>query len=352
MISDLISKYYESATLEVPEDLPQREVAIQTLDGKMVRHKAVKDVRELNVLASKLRAAHLYVSTASYMIPDAPKMEEKGWLRADLLFDIDVDHFEGCESEEVLCGDKIVSKDECEKGKGVSMVPQGCLERGLDHVRRLIEVMDRYFGVPREYAEVHFSGNRGFHVVYRNTNYDNVDSDVRREIVDFIVGNQLNLEAIMCFEKGCVPPSPKDPGWRGRIGKHLERLSYEEAERAVEMEKVLVDEQVTVDTSRLLRVPGSLHGKTGLMVIKINPFREFSITEELSPFHGYEFMFISKVEGCLRVFGRRICLRKGERSVFDGAVAVYLALKGLGELTNPPRGLFGRAKNRRFKGRP
>ncbi len=352
MISDLISKYYESAILEVPEDLPQREVAIHTLDGKMVRHKAVNDVKELSLLASRLKAAHLYVSAASYMVPDAPKMEEKGWMRADLLFDIDVDHFEGCESEEVLCNDKIVKKDECEKGKGVSMVTQGCLERGLDHVRRLINVMERYFGVPRDLAEVHFSGNRGFHVVYRGTKYDTVDSDVRREMVDFIVGNQLNLEAIMCFERGCAMPSPKDPGWRGRIAKHMETLSREEAERAVELEKILIDEQVTVDTSRLLRVPGSIHGKTGLMVVKINPYKGFQIRENLSPFHGTEFEFVSKVEGCLHVFGKKVCLRKGVKEVFDGAIAVYLALKGLGELAYPKGSLSRARKKRRFERRP
>ncbi len=348
MLSDLVSKYYQSAVLEVPEDLPQREVAIQTLDGKMVRHKAVNDVRELSALASKLKAAHLYVSVASYMVPDAPRMEEKGWMRADLLFDIDVDHFEGCESEEVLCKDKIVKKDDCEKGKGVSMVSQGCLNRGLEQVRKLIGVMDRYLGVPKELAEVHFSGNRGFHVVYRNTKYDKADSDVRRELVDFIVGNQLNLEAIMCFERGCTLPSPMDPGWRGRIARHIERLSYEEAERAVELERILIDEQVTVDTSRLLRVPGSLHGKTGLMVVKIDPFKEFTITEGLSPFHGKEFIFVSDVDGCLKVFEKRVCLRKGERATFDGAIAVYLALRGLGKIADPPRGLFRRAKKRRL----
>ncbi|ALU12691.1 hypothetical protein EYM_06490 [Ignicoccus islandicus DSM 13165] len=336
----MFSKYYSKAKLEPPDDLPEREVALQTFSGVMIRHLAVRSVEELRKIVIEKKGAHLFVSTASYEDPGAPSMDEKGWKRADLQFDIDVDHFEGCKGDYKICKDEVVPVNEDCEGKVIGIVPERCIERGFEEVKKLEKVLKKYLSI--ENFEIHFSGNRGFHLIARGTPYDFEGSDLRREIVDFVTGNLFDLGKI-CIKSNCVIPKSWEPGWRGRLGEALELMlpsglkTWSEVddpkgvlERAFELAKVDVDEQVTVDTSRLLRVPGSLHGKSGLRVVKV--YSNFSYGPHLSPFHGLETYVQAKYSIDMKVFGERIVLSKGEKASFDGAIGVMLALRGLVEL--------------------
>ncbi len=333
-------EYYKRAPLDPPEDLEDREIALHTFDGKMIRHLSAPTVEDLRELILSKKPAHVYISTASYDAPDAPRMEEKGWRRADLQFDIDVDHFEGCQPRYKVCGDDVVDvKENCE-GKPVPIVPESCIERGLEEAKKLISVLKKYLGVREESVELHFSGNRGFHVIARGTPYDDQGSDVRREISDFISGNKFMMESI-CTEPNCVIPSPDDPGWRGRIGEALRKLLPSNAKlwrdingdpeeflsKAFLISKIDIDEQVTVDTSRLLRLPGSLHGKSGFRVVKVDG--RFKYGPHLSPFYKMNVLVEANYNIDIPLFGKRISLKKGEKAELDGAIAVYLALKGL-----------------------
>jgi len=338
----MFMSYYKKAIFHLPEDLDQREVALHTFDGKMIRHLSVTSEEELRDLIISKKPAHVYVSTASYEIPDAPTMDEKGWKRADLQFDIDVDHFEGCQSKYKICGEQIVpSKENCE-GKPVPIVSESCIEKGYEEVLKLQRVLERYLGIPKESMEIHFSGNRGFHLIARNTAYDDQGSDVRREIVDFVIGNHLTED--WCLEPSCVIPRPGDPGWRGRIGEALTKLlprgvilwrdinkdPEEMISKAKLIAKIDVDEQVTVDTSRLLRVVGSLHGKSGMKVSKVE--NDFRYGPHLSPFYKHDVLVKSKYYINVDVLGFKVSLKKNETAELDGSVAVYLGLRGLLEI--------------------
>jgi len=337
----MIWDYYSSAELDAPADLPQREVATQTYDGKMIRHMSVNDVDELRRLVISKKGIDLYVSTASYQNPSAQTMEAKGWLRADLQFDIDVDHLPGCGPPYKVCGDDLVSASEGCAGEPVGIVPVECLHGGFEQALKLVRVLKKYFGVDEGDVEVHFSGNRGFHVLARNTPYDGADQAVRREIVDFVTGDLLKKDSF-CLDPDCLLPRPEDPGWRGRLGEALASLLPEglsrwgevdepEAlfERALAYAKIEVDKQVTVDTSRLMRVPGSVHRKSALMVKKI---KKFVWDETLSPFVGYETTIKSLYNIDLDVLGKRVKLKKGERASLGGPQGAFLASKGLVEI--------------------
>ena len=335
----MVRNYYKNADFEVPEDFEKRELAIQTFDGKMIRHMAVSDLEDMRKTVLSKGAVDVYLSTASYENPDAPTMDSKGWLRADLQFDIDVDHFEDCKPRLKVCNDQLVPiEEECE-GKPLQLVTKDCLMRGFYLAKKLVHVLDKYFAISKEMVEIHFSGNRGFHVIARNTPYDESGSDVRREIADFILGNQLKRDNF-CLKKDCVIPTPDDPGWRGRVGEELERLlphqvqlwgqvenAKELLEKAIESAKIDIDSQVTVDTSRLMRVPGSLNRKSMLMVKKV--WKTFKYDVDLSPFKDYEVLVKAKVDMDLEVFHGKIRLRKGEVTELDGARGTLLAAKGL-----------------------
>jgi len=335
----MVKSYYKEAYFEVPEDYEKREFAIQTFDGKMIRHMAVNDLEEMRKTILSKGAIDVYLSTASYENPDAPSMDSKGWLRADLQFDIDVDHFEDCKPKLKICDDQLVPiEEECE-GKPLQLVTKECLMKGFYLAKKLVHILEKYFAISKEMVEIHFSGNRGFHVIARNTPYDESGSDLRREMADFILGNQLKKENF-CLKKDCIIPMPDDPGWRGRVGEELERLlphqvqlwgqvenAEELLERAIESAKIDIDLQVTVDTSRLMRVPGSINRKSMLVVKKV--WKSFKYDVNLSPFKDYEVLVKAKVNFELDVFYKRIKLRKGEIAELDGARGAFLAAKGL-----------------------
>ncbi|ABU82037.1 DNA primase small subunit [Ignicoccus hospitalis KIN4/I] len=337
----MILDYYKEARFEVPEDLSQREVAVQTVDGGMVRHMSASDVEELRSIVLKKRGLDVYVSTASYRDPAAPSMEAKGWLRADLQFDIDVDHAPGCGPAYKVCGETVVPSSADCAGDPLPLLPKECLYFGFERATKLIDVLEKYFGVEREKVELHFSGNRGFHVVARDTQYDAADQTLRREVVDFIVGDLLIKEKF-CLKENCFVPKPDEPGWRGRLGEALSKLLPERVrlwgevddpealfERALSSAKIDVDKQVTVDTSRLLRVLGSVNRKSALVVKRVDKFVwDFS----LSPFVSYVTLVRSRYNFKLDVLGKHVSMKKGEVGELPGPAGAYLAAKGLVEI--------------------
>jgi len=64
-----------------------------------MRHMAFPSRAALKKYLVEQTPAHAYYSTAYYEKPDAPTMSEKSWLGADLLFDLDADHVEGAKGQ-------------------------------------------------------------------------------------------------------------------------------------------------------------------------------------------------------------------------------------------------------------
>lgn len=61
----------------------------------MMRHMAFPSRAALKKYLVEQTPSHAYYSSAYYEKPDAPTMPKKSWLGADLLFDLDADHVEG-----------------------------------------------------------------------------------------------------------------------------------------------------------------------------------------------------------------------------------------------------------------
>jgi DNA primase small subunit len=122
-----------------------------------------------------------------------------------------------------------------------------------------------------------------------------------------------------------------DPGAVGRgRARGLRRLGP----RLIEKLITHIDEVVTMDVHRLIRMPNSLHGKTGLRVTKLSP-------SELE--RGVEYVVDKAVvfrRGSLTIRLReRPPVRRVLGEVIDGDVAklptylaVYLLMSGWGEL--------------------
>jgi len=90
----------------LPGDIIRREFAFQPFGlESYIRHISFKDEASLRMYIKSKTPKHAYHSVAIYELPEAPSMEEKGWLGSDLLFDLDLDH-------PGLCGSQVID-DHC-----------------------------------------------------------------------------------------------------------------------------------------------------------------------------------------------------------------------------------------------
>lgn len=313
LIKALFRHYYSNSKLDLPNDMELREFALQPFGlDTYIRHLSFHSEEELRQYITNVNVPlHLFYSSARYQLPNAKNMEEKGWMGSDLLFDIDSDHI--CSLRSIrfcpICGNQ-VSGEKCDRDNVEALeyieMTNECISKGLEEARKLVEILENDFGLK---PKVYFSGNRGFHVqVDCYGDCALLDSDDRKEIVDYITGygvpNYPNADS-------------NSPGWVGRKNRGIKG--------------VMIDEQVTIDTKRLVRIPNSLHGKSGLIVKELDSLDNFSLDESLSPFDGYV-AFLPYLNIETEALGRRIKLNRGTPIRIEASIGVYLHLKNLGEV--------------------
>jgi DNA primase small subunit len=318
-LQDQFRSYYQKQILSVPDRFSRREYAFVFFGGRgMLRHLSFQRKQQVQEFLQQKAPMHAYYSTAYYQYPDAPRMKEKEWMGAELIFDLDADHLPNAE--------KIPYEQQLELVK-------------IEFIKLVDDFLLNDFGFPEESMELYFSGGRGYHCHVKHPSVYQLSSGDRREIVDYITGRDLNESLVFHEEstgraqikgktvstgKRLKMPKPDEPGWRGRISqglidilndivhsdepllklkqygvseytaqKLLEDLSLTRIERikqgnldqsttirrfflnnalrkkAVSFAAGETDEPVTCDVKRLIRLPGSLHGKTGLKVSQV-----------------------------------------------------------------------------------
>ncbi len=372
LVEGFFKKYYLESfkQLILPQDLEFREIAYQPFDTTTyVRHKAFSSGSELYEYIKNLPSGktpkHIFYSSARYELPAAPVMEEKGWLGSSLVFDIDSDHLPECESREyIICDDQVLEGDSCpQESKMVtafSTVSTECLARAYDMILELVELMESDFGLTHKNSRISFSGNRGFHLVYDNIpeEFLYLGSDERRGIVNYVKGEMLDIGKLFPENTGkrvyrlAFNKDRREYGWRRRILKYIEKhysgspdfqndcivysIKHNELMEILDKARILVDEKVTIDTSRLIRIPGSLHGKTGLKSTLIDTSNVVEkILEDplsLSPYNTYMIKLKSRVSAeQLHIYNRHISLNKDDYIIVEGGLAIFLMLNGLAE---------------------
>ncbi len=341
LLRDLLREYYTSAKLYLPKDFMLREFAFQTYEkGVYVRHLSFQNEALLrNYLVSKT-PRQAYYSSAIYRDPAAERMEEKGWLGSELMFDIDADHIPGCDVEKVEVG-----------GKSIEFISNECIELAKEHELRLIDILKHDFGFTNDEIMIYFSGNRGFHTVVRPKDDDwlKLSSYQRRELVDYIKGVGIDPERLSPLPKPIRRGRVKarivldsiDGGWAGRLvreGLLNDDFTHEDVIEGVRKLSVEIDEQVTQDVSRLIRIPGSINGKSGLPAILLGSESEllsFKYSTEIAPWKGHVLVKPRKgVEplGKVSFLGREFTLNRSGLSKVPTYLGIFLALNGLYEI--------------------
>jgi DNA primase small subunit len=297
----------------------------------------------------------VYHSAAFYTVPVARHMDEKGWQGAELVFDIDADHLDSpcvndhdtwkCNNVECLeIGRGPYPPMGCPKCGGMSFssrkwVCESCLS---DAKENTLKVYDDFlvsdFGIDPAFIQLNYSGHRGYHLRVRDPRIFKMDSSGRIEIIHYISGMGLT-SGIAERSSLKVVPNRELPGWAGKISDAMIEFirkidSYEGTERWVKQLKthqtaaiegllrnppVLssrvksvgvkswqeiavraaaayggdIDVPVTHDIHRVIRLIGSLSGKTGFTVTALTRDE----IEEFDPFADT----LAFTEGTLKV---------------------------------------------------
>lgn len=318
-------RYYRGDGPIVPDRFARREFGFMFFDRNYVqRHLAFDTPEELRGYVRGNVPAHCYYSTSYYRKPDAPTMDDKEWLGAELIFDLDADHLEGAK--------------------------EMTYAQMLRQIRgEMMNLVDSFLlgdlGFSEDQVHITFSGGRGYHAHVRTPDVMELGTHERRELVDYITGSGLNIDWVFPYNrvatsqvstgagvrtnvaKDRLIPGPDSGGWRLRMREGLADVvevfcsgdakgikrefpsikgsdnktiakAQEELRRSGDrmfekstmamlstpvqnmLVKVMaedmaprmsgeVDEPVTSDIKRLIRLPGTVHGKSGLRVTPI-----------------------------------------------------------------------------------
>jgi len=231
-LKERLRRHYATAPILMPDRFPRREFGFMFWGpGMMQRHLGFTAAQELRDFLVARVPAHVYHSSAYYERPDAPTMEEKGWLGADLIFDLDADHIPKSREmtyEEMLAAVK----------------------------RKILQLHDDFlvhdFGFDEKSLRIVFSGGRGYHIHVHDERVWSLGSHERREIVDYITGKELDVQGFFresafdvkefrghaSVKKMVVAPRTADAGWGGKIARGIvnlaNRLEAMPPEQAVE----------------------------------------------------------------------------------------------------------------------
>ncbi len=376
-IKKLFSSYYKLSNIFAPSNMSNREFGFSFFDKPgMIRHISFTNSNNLKEYLISNVPSNVYYSSAYYMNPYANNMHEKGWLGADLIFDIDVDHIEtpckvnhdiwhckacnhtgwGNVDKCTVCGSERVDKK--------TWVCETCINVARDEVLKLLDFLENDFGLSSSELLIVFSGHRGFHIHVESELVRELGQDARREIVDYVKG--IGIEPLLFLEKTKggyrYRYSIGDPGWFGRLARALlaeypllgglneEAISEVDPEdiirsvvlpmstwktifeKLVRNESVYVDEKVTIDIKRLIRLPESLHGKTGLKAVKLSAYEleNKDIIEKAKVFReGYVRLYVENIPRI--ILDEKIDISKGIIDV-PMYLGIYILLNGRAEL--------------------
>ena len=151
------------------------------------RHRGFTDKSELLHYLHTKSPHSCFHSTAYYHDPSQRSMIDKGWKGADLIFDLDGDHLPGVSDRDF----------------------PAMLELIQDQAWKLwSEFLEPEFGFQEQYVQTSFSGHRGYHIHVRDPAYLQLDSNTRRQLVNYIRGEGVNVQTVVGNSQG---------GWKNRV---------------------------------------------------------------------------------------------------------------------------------------
>jgi len=307
MFKEEIKSYYSRVFIKVPE-IQCREFGYGTGFKKIVtRHIKFKNNQEFNLFLRQFAPRYVSYSVAYYRFPDARKMDEKEYLGRDLVIDIDIDELQIPEVKKysiTYCKKcKKVYKDlkpvcDCgEKTLKILFYSDELDEIAKRITEEVIDILKYELGFKK--LSINFSGNRGYHIHYREKL--ELDEHSLIELLDYLMMRGFDYKKFFIKERKrnfyLGPPAqpikigPFKIYWPNRIGKILKLRPYgidvsgiDKGVYVIENPNVLygvapfheIDSQTFIDKYRLIRVPNTIHGDTMMIAKEINNLKSFN----------------------------------------------------------------------------
>ena len=303
--------------IHVPDRSNEREYGYKKFNSGMIRHLSLKTDKDLHLMLMTNLPSDVFCSNGYYSFPNLP-MTEKDWKEADLIFDIDAKDLElSCRKDHTCmkcasCAEISLVQDACPKCKSnkldlISLPCQNCISGVKKEVLNLVKILTSDLQIDDKNIRISFSGNEGFHVYVTNSSYNQLGSNERRDLIDY-VKFQNAIPERFGFPKNKPSrssfPDLGDSGWSGRVAKDLfgskskrsktitkvisdGRVAYQQ--RLEEMKNsigVKIDSNVTSDIHRIFRLEGSLNSKSGLVKLvcedieKFDPYTEACLIDD------------------------------------------------------------------------
>jgi DNA primase small subunit len=232
------------------------------------------------------------------------------------------------------------------KLKSLTWICEECLKVAKNELIKLIyHFLIPDFGISIEKMKIAFSGHRGYHLKIEDEQIRNLTGEERREITSYVSGNNISLDILGLRKHNEVIYGlmRENIGWPQKIINKIDEFLHKNSDKDIttvlsrfglntnaiksflnsksDFLQILsrkdhniwniegfglqtwtnflqgfineigveIDEPVTIDIHRLIRYPGSLHGKTGFKVQELyidqidnfNPLNEWN--EDLDP---------------------------------------------------------------------
>ena len=370
MFQDYYSKRF---ALKDFSSIDKREFGFSFFGKKFVRHKVFQSFSELKDFLSVSSPFDVYYSSAYYEHPDLD-MDQKDWIGSDLIFDIDADH--------------IIKS--CDKLHVNSWICDDCLNSAKKETIKLLIFLEKDFGFSKPEFRLFFSGNRGYHVHVQSEVIKSFNSSARKELVDYVTGKGIiPLYHGIDLKKKNLLTLPNqvfynaDSGWSHRLYLGLKNFILNSTKddlkdygigrpaidsiiknkdlitqnffdniyfgfikgvgsktwtklifNIVKMQAPQIDTIVTIDTHRLIRLPNTLHSKTGMMKTEFSSssIDKFDPLTKAIAFKGYSVKVMVKDSPFFRLGEETFGPYKNEKVELSVGAAIFLICKERAEI--------------------
>ncbi|MDE1830013.1 MAG: DNA primase [Thaumarchaeota archaeon] len=363
LVEGAIKEYYFNHfdLIGIPSKISQREFGYQKINGGMIRHVAINDIKELHLLLMRETPSDVYCSNAYYSFPSMP-MSEKDWKGADLIFDIDAkDLGLSCRNDHSVsrcseCHDTVIGKQtacaKCGSTKSelVSVACKNCIAESKVETKKLIQILVSDLGIRDEEIEVYFSGNEGFHLRVVNNSYEILESQQRADLADYVMFNGAIPETFGMKKQNnskSTLPEMGEFGWRGRVAENL----FGSKSKAAKMSRQIIldgysafqvrldsmrqtigariDPKVTMDIHRIFRLEGSINSKSGFSKFKCKNIDEFDPFTDAVLLGEEKAEVIANCPVQIKLKNKKFGPYSNERVSVPKYAAVYMICKGL-----------------------
>lgn len=366
-VVECLRNYYQ--TVEVtPPGVSQREFGFGWKDKIDYRHKSFLDGKALKEFFIKEVPLYASYSLARYEFPSARPMPKKKFIGADLVFDLDTSY-------------------ENEKHDHNTLLCNYCLQRvAQDALRLKEEFLVKDFGFSEKDVMTVFSGQKGFHIHVRSNSVQQLSSNARKELLDYIAGNfdgkKMLAEGMETPDNSerrksysAAGPSKNSHGWAGKIYEETLKL-FQNPERekllalgftkkdaasiaknptdavtqlengkwdafCTEPQKVFsniagskkvattveIDKAVTFDIARLIRLPNSIHGSTGFAAKTLSDLANFDPTKTCTITPNATKQITTAEDVSIVFAGQTYEIKQHTQNEVPAALALFLACK-------------------------